>query len=343
MAESFGEALRRRRESAGLPQPQLARRVPISQASLSRYERGLQAVDPSIADRLDDILKAGGSLRALLPTDAVGSALRFVTPPQTVLDADDADRLAYVAEHPRQVDRAAVDALAGVLAASRRLEDAVGAPLVIEPVRGYLRLVERLTVDARGPLRSPVVSLAAQVAQFAAWLHTSVGNYDVARSLFDRATEWGLEVDDADMVSTALDLKGYIAWRVGQLGPMLGLSAAAGRTTGAGPGVRALAAQQQARAHALLGDGDATDRKLDEATELADRAAEHPDDEPPWIYFHSPDFLVMQRGRAYRYLGRFSQAAALLDAGLSALPAEIRAAEWAATYQADLDAVRAVL
>jgi hypothetical protein len=51
----------------------------------------------------------------------------------------------------------------------------------------------------------------------------------------------------------------------------------------------------------------------------------------------------MQRGRAYRYLGRFSQAAALLDAGLSALPAEIRAAEWAATYQADLDAVRAVL
>ena len=59
--------------------------------------------------------------------------------------------------------------------------------------------------------------------------------------------------------------------------------------------------------------------------------------------FHSPDFLVMQRGRAYRYLGRFSQAAALLDAGLSALPTEIRAAEWAATYQADLDAVRAAL
>ena len=127
MVESFGQALRRRRESAGLSQPQLARRVPISQASLSRYERGLQSVVQSIADRLDDILKAGGSLRALLPTDA-DSALRLVTPPQTVLDAHDADRLAYVAEHPRQVDRAAVDALAGVLAASRRLEDAVGAP-----------------------------------------------------------------------------------------------------------------------------------------------------------------------------------------------------------------------
>ncbi|WP_141999957.1 helix-turn-helix transcriptional regulator [Amycolatopsis cihanbeyliensis] len=38
MSEGFGQALRRLRQAAGLSQPELARRVPISQSSLSRYE-----------------------------------------------------------------------------------------------------------------------------------------------------------------------------------------------------------------------------------------------------------------------------------------------------------------
>jgi tetratricopeptide (TPR) repeat protein len=48
----------------------------------------------------------------------------------------------------------------------------------------------------------------------------------------------------------------------------------------------------------------------------------------------------MQRGRAYRYLGRYQQAEALLSAGLAALPPDIRNAEWALTYERDLEAVR---
>jgi transcriptional regulator with XRE-family HTH domain len=332
MTETFGEALRRLRESAGLSQPRLAQRVPISQASLSRYERGRQAVDPRTADRLDEILGAGGALRALLPADS-----------SSMLTPDDRDRIAYGVEHPLRIDRAALDSLAAVLAASRRLEDAVGAAPVIESVRGHLRLAEVLAREGRGSLRPDVVSLAAQVAQFAGWLNCAVGRYDAARSLYDRATEWALEVGDVSMTATALSMKGYVAWRLGQLCAMLGLSAAAGRDGAASPGVRALAAQQEARAHALLGDGDATDRKLDEATALAARAGEHPEDEPPWVYFYGPDFLVMQRGRAYRYLGRNDEAAELLETGLAALPTELRAAEWAVPYQADLDAVRAKL
>lgn len=97
------------------------------------------------------------------------------------------------------------------------------------------------------------------------------------------------------MVATVLSLKGYPAYQLNQLGPMLGLSEAAGRHKRASPGVRSLAVQQEARAHALLGDGDSCDRRLDTATGLADRAATRPDCEPPWVYFFSPDYLVMQR------------------------------------------------
>lgn len=68
MVETFGEALRSYREQAGLSQRQLARQVPISQTTLSRYETDRQAVDPAMADRLDELVGAGGALRPLLDT-----------------------------------------------------------------------------------------------------------------------------------------------------------------------------------------------------------------------------------------------------------------------------------
>lgn len=80
--------------------------------------------------------------------------------------------------------------------------------------------------------------------------------------------------------------------------------------------------QQAARVHALLGNGDYCDRCLDAATVLADRTAARPGGEPPWVYFFSPDYLVMQRGKAYRYLGRYQQAEEFLAADLAALPHE---------------------
>lgn len=66
MVETFGQALRRHRQQVGLSQRQLARQVPISQTTLSRYESDQQTVDPAIAARLDELVNASGLLRARL-------------------------------------------------------------------------------------------------------------------------------------------------------------------------------------------------------------------------------------------------------------------------------------
>jgi tetratricopeptide (TPR) repeat protein len=256
------------------------------------------------------------------------------------LNPDETDRLAHVNSNPRQIDRAALKSLATVLHESRRLEDAIGAAPLLSAARAQLTLFEHLVVEARGPLRRRVVLLGSQYAQFTAWLHSSADQSDKAYAYYGRATEWGLEADDPNMVATALSMKGYMAYQLNQFGPMLGLSEAAGRHKRASPGVRSLAIQQEARAHALLGNGDSCDRKLDTAAMLADRAAARPDHEPPWVYFFSPDYLVMQRSRAYYYLGRYQQAEELLSFGLNTLPPAIRNAEWALTYARDLEAVR---
>lgn len=370
---ALGAQLATFRQAAELPQTQLGKVIHRDRTTVVHTEKGRSRGDKQFWEAADEAVHADGALLAgfyeievakqehdqqrqathLADVRAKADAWRTGRPTMAILEPlfpapyaasssvfslnpDETDRLAHVSNNTRQIDRAALKSLTTVLRESRRLEDAIGAAPLFPAARAQLTLFEHLVVEARGPLRRRVVLLGSQYAQFTAWLHSSADQPDKAHAYYDRATEWGLEADDPNMVATALSMKG----RLNQPGPMLGLSEAAGRHKRASPGVRSLAAQQEARAHALLGNGDSCDHKLDTATMLADRAAARPDREPPWVYFFSPDYLLMQRGRAYRYLGRYQQAEELLSAGLGALPPEIRNAEWALTYGQDLEAAR---
>lgn len=374
---ALGAQLTTFRQAAELTQGQLGKAAHCDRTTVNHIEKGRSRGDERFWEAADKAVHADGALLAgfyeiaasrqehdqqqqaahLVDVRAKADVWRsgrpaaenieaFILAPDAAsgltfsLDPDEADRLVYVAGNPRQIDRAALKSLAVILHESRRLEDMIGAAQLLPAARAQLTLFEHLVIEARSPLRRRVVLLGSQYAQFAAWLHSSANQPGRARAYYDRAAEWGLEADDPNMVATVLSMKGHLAYRLNQLGPMLGLSEAAGRYKRASAGVRSLAAQQAARSHALLCNGDACDRNLDLATILADRAVAHPDREPPWIYFFSPDYLVMQRGRAYRYLGRHQQAEELLSAGLAALPPEIRNAEWALTYKQDLEAVR---
>src|ERR1017187_7269166 len=83
---------------------------------------------PAVAGRLDAVLDAGGALVALVNRRQVlaGAAAIAGAPLFGTLDADGRERLTWAQRHPRRVDQAAVDSLAGVLAAQRRADDALG-------------------------------------------------------------------------------------------------------------------------------------------------------------------------------------------------------------------------
>ncbi|RKS79270.1 hypothetical protein BZB76_0722 [Actinomadura pelletieri DSM 43383] len=250
---------------------------------------------------------------------------------------DDEERLALATHRPTRLDTAALDALSTVLAGQRRLEDTIGSAPLIAPVRAQLAVIESLVNGARGTLRQRVVDVASQWAQFAAWLHASCRQLDEADRLYDRAIVWATEADVPDMAATAWNMKGHTAWVRRAVGPMIGLSQAALRDRRATPGVRALAAQQEARGHAITGDLDAMDRQLDLAQTLTLEAAAAPDEEPPWIYFFDASMFALQRARAYLYVPERAEAAAeLLEAGLAGMPTEMRRSEWIAHYLADL-------
>jgi len=320
----FAERLKSLRVRAGLSVRKLAEQAMYAKTYISELENGRKPPTPEVARRLDEALSAGGDLVALVDS------------PQ-VLSPDDDDRLLYLARHPRRLDTATVGILSDLLAAQRRLEDVAGAAAVHPAVEAQLVLVEALVADARGRLRPEMVDVAAQWGQFLGWLNSQLRNPAAARSWYGRALEWATETGDANMIATALNLRGHLAWQAGQPGAMIGLSQAAARQN-ASPGVTALAVQQVARGHAVLGEARDVDRLLDTAQELAANRA----GEPPWIYFFNGTYLRLQRGLAYRLLGRYPQAVEHLSAGLAGVPAEQGYSEWVGYYAYQLAVTHAL-
>jgi tetratricopeptide (TPR) repeat protein len=263
--------------------------------------------------------------------------------PDRVLTPDEADRIAYVADSPRRVDRTALDSLTVVLAESRRLEDAAGSASLIEPARGHLQLMERLTLDVRGPIRPAVVDLAGQWSQFVGWLSAALGQLPASRRWFDRTLEWATEADNPTLIANALSFKGHLAWMRGFPGPTVGLSQAAQRDPAVHSSQLAFDALQEAKGHAMAGSVADVDRKLENAERLTAVFAEHPDDVAPWSYYYTPALFTLERALAHRHLGRHQTAADLLSAGLEALPPEHRGAEWTGDYRRALAQARRAL
>ncbi|QWF81119.1 helix-turn-helix transcriptional regulator [Amycolatopsis sp. CA-230715] len=319
MGETFGEMLRRLRLEAGLSQVALARKVHLSQSRISRYEKGEPGADPITAARLDTVLGADGVLRALLPER------------EPTLNADQRERLAYSVKHPERIDRAAVDAFAQSLAAQRRLDDVLGAELLIAPTLSQTAVVKRLLRDARGVSREALAPVAAEYVQFAGWLHAEARRDADAVRLLTEAEELADEAENGTLAAQAANFKGYLARQQGRPRAIVRWFLAAHHTPGAHASQRIGDAAQAAQGYAQLGERDEALRLLDGAGDLLDDAGR--DAPPGTAYWLTPTFHRLNIGLAHLALGEHGDAADHLAAGLAGLPEDQQQAEWVVEYQ----------
>ncbi|MFJ6568925.1 helix-turn-helix domain-containing protein [Streptomyces sp. NPDC091292] len=322
--EDWGAVFRAYRKLAGLSQTRLGERVGLNQSDVSDIERGRRLVTSSeVRQRILSGLDVPPRLLA---------TARPVASPVPAFDlggtGPDADLLARVtsavaAEH--RVDAPTLDWLDRLLAEHRRAEDTIGSRPLVQVMREQLRTVMVLYAGARGPLADRVVRLAAEHAQFLAWMAQDQDQTAAALAWYDRSHEWALEAGDVDMAATTLSMKAHLAWS-GGLGARCVRLAEAARWSapGTSPGVQGMAAQMAARGHALNGAADDADRLLDDAQNLIGRAAARPEDEPVWMYFYDENWFTMQRGMASMHLRDWRAAVDHLTVGLAALPDEYR-------------------
>jgi transcriptional regulator with XRE-family HTH domain len=290
-----GELLRAARQAAGVGLRELAARTSFHYTYLGQLERGVRPVRPEHIDAYEQ---------------ALGVAI---------------DRLASVAGLPRTVDRSALADLASILATTRRLEDRTSARAVLPAVTGFSLLARTLADEARGDVASPALALASEIAQYRGWLLLATGAHRHGVSQLDTAISAGQESGVGDRLSTGLSFKAYAMLSFGDLAAGRDLTRAALAQRRAHPAILCYDRFQLARVHAMAGEHRQSEVALGRAVRAAARLHGEP---PASVYWYTQGFWAMMHALVLGLLGHHQDAADMMAAGIAALPADQRQAEW---------------
>ena len=165
----FGGELGRLMAARNLGVRELARRVPCNPGHISNLRSGRRGPSSQTAGRLDEILGAGGSLAAL-GEQAARMPVPALPLPALAPDADLYDRITRAVDDPPRVDLPVIEWLELSLAEHRRVEDTIGARPLLGLIRAQLSTVAEFSRNAPGSLADRLADLAAQYAQFLAWM-----------------------------------------------------------------------------------------------------------------------------------------------------------------------------
>ncbi|MEU3963021.1 helix-turn-helix transcriptional regulator [Streptomyces buecherae] len=308
MRDDFADLARRALRDAGYSMKAAAREMHYDPAYVSRVLNGKQRPSKNLARALDSLTSSGGALAG------------------TVLDEDDASRVARSAENPSRLDGGTVDALAGVLAAYRRLDDTAEPRTIIPATMAQMREVTRMLKEARGPHRDRLADVASEWVQFSGWLFAQTREFGEAVPLLNEAVELADETGNGTLAAQALNFKGYIARQQGRPQGITRWFGAAASTPGAHPAQRIGDYLQAAGGLAEMGETDAALRMVEDAEKLMDKAAKLPP--PETAYWLTPNFNRLNMGICTLALGRYSEAADHLRTGLAGLPDELKDAPW---------------
>lgn len=314
--------LRELRTAAGLSLRQLAGAAYIAKSTLSELESGTTGPSVEMATHLDRVLNADGRL------------IGMVTPAPEP-DPEHRGRVAYALTRPARVDAATVEALAGVLAGQRRLDDTLDAGAMLPWVEPQRVTVARLAREARGRHARAAASVAAEWTQFSGWLCAEARHDALAVRLLDQARTEALELGDGPLAANAADFRAFLARARREWRHAARWSLAAAETVGATRLQQAQNLSHAAYALTRMGDLGEAARLLGKARDLADRDEAQPDT----AYWLSAGFLRLGIGLALLGARDRAGAAEQLHAGLAGLPQGWADAEWAAEYRTALAAL----
>ncbi|MBC9727668.1 helix-turn-helix transcriptional regulator, partial [Streptomyces sp. TRM68367] len=214
----WGAVFRTYRKLTGLSQTKLGERVGLAQSDVSDIERGRRRVTSvEVRQRAVDGLGIPSRLRSGGASSVPDrSPVAGLVSPEAGPDEDLLARVTSVVDASRRVDAPTLDWLDRLLAEHRRAEDHIGSRPLVDVMRQQLRTAVDLYAGAPGPLADRVVRLAAEHAQFLAWMAQDQAQTAAALAWYDRSHEWALEAGDANMAATTLSMKAHMAWSGGR-------------------------------------------------------------------------------------------------------------------------------
>ncbi len=317
------------RKAAGYTQEGLAAELHVDRSTVVRWEAGNHAPLPYLwpqlarllgqsPEQLRELIGDGSNTRSeddgakpVTGATCVDKLPPHVIPnrpnPAVLLTAPTEETIAYLGEQWHLLVRA---------------DNLFGPAHTLRLVHEQIELIEVLLRDASDGVRAPLLSLGAQYAESASWLHEDADD-QLAPLWANRALEWAHAGNDQRLVVWALFRRSQQAFCDGDAAWSIGLVQAAQRTGGPLPHqMRAALEQQEACGLALDGDEVACHRKLDEALQWAESEPDrHGDARSGHGAFCTTTYIELQRADCWLRLGCPGRAVAAYETALADLPA----------------------
>ncbi|QLY34927.1 XRE family transcriptional regulator [Nocardia huaxiensis] len=293
-----------------LPQELVANWLDVTQAQLSRIEKGPAPEQLSKLVRWAEILcipsellwfKLPDAEKAATDGDTVSpdtlTLARWLgsdgaaTPPRHSAEIERVGQA--LAEARRYFDGTAVEFFQAQLARCKR-DDGSRGPLEALPLTlAVLGTIRRHCRDVPPTIRRQLLAVGADGAEFAGWLYRDLHDPLTATFLYDRAMEWAQAAGHLPMQGYILLKKSQMAYETRDVPTILTLAQAAkDGPWQLPPRVKAEVIQQEALGLAMSGEPVAVvTQQLDAAGQLLDSAATATD-EPLVSYFNQGTLLV---------------------------------------------------
>jgi tetratricopeptide (TPR) repeat protein len=225
---------------------------------------------------------------------------------------------AALSDARRYTDQAVVGYFRRQLHGCAEKDGARGPKQSIPIVLGLIAAIEQMASEAKPAVRRELLTVGSQTAEFTGWLYRDIAMPELANYWRDRAVEWAQAAGDLPMQGYVLLKKSQAAWDERDALRMLTLAQAAQEGPWQLPvRVRAEAAQQEARGHAMLGgDLALVEPKLDQARALLAKDTADTGSTPIAAHYDEALF-ALQVAICYCEAGRSDQALALYDTWLT--------------------------
>ncbi|OKJ46173.1 hypothetical protein AMK25_06555 [Micromonospora sp. TSRI0369] len=368
-AQSFGPALRERRNAAGLSLTELSQLVHYSKSYLSKIETGLKVPSLDLARRCDAQLGASGALAALAPhTQPNPSPPPAGTADVWAIGLNPDGHSEFSGRHrqgphttgvatvytwrlrptsgPRHTEGETLPAFLTIFQESRRLGQTIAPAALIPMLIAQTNALRIMAPQAKSDDRARILTLAARFAEYTGWMAQEAGDDGAAMWWTDHACDLAEAAGYHDLAAYALVRQALITMYRHNAPDTVELSKLAQEQT-QNPRICGLAAQREAQGHAIAGDYDACLRALDRARNLLNVPGE--DDEPIIGTSTIEDPVTLATAWCLHDLGRPEAAVEIFDAAIRRIPAHAHRAKarytarWALALAATGEAERACL
>ncbi|WP_240943830.1 hypothetical protein [Micromonospora thermarum] len=201
------------------------------------------------------------------------------------------NRLAYMLEHPQQLDGPTLEQLEGHTAELFRREEHLPARQLAAHLDAHVRRLERLVGRVPAPFERRVLMTTGEALALAGWVAWDSKRHQTARDLYARALRAADEAGDGPLYACVLAYQSYGAEAAGNLVHARQLLIAAQKFVRGehSAATRAWLAAREAEVDAALAKPMPALRALDRAMTAYDYA--HPHRERSWTGFFTPSRL----------------------------------------------------